>query len=201
MSTSHRDAHPYGRSSDDVRRRNQRLRRTRRMRAMQLTIFSVLAIALIGVGVYAVGQLREPSAEPGAIDPKAFGPAAVGITCPEPGAVPLAPSEVTVSVLNGTTRSGLAGSVSEDLAGRGYIIETTGNTRQATGAAVIVHGPDGYLAAQAVRAQLPDGTLQLDQKREGPAVDLLIGRDFSGLVEESAGTAALEQPVATPEGC
>ena len=201
MSTSHRDAHPYGRSSDDVRRRNQRLRRTRRMRAIQLTIFSILAISLIGVGVYAVGQLQEPSAEPGTIDPKAFGPAAVGITCPEPGAVPLPPSEVTVSVLNGTSRSGLAGAVSEDLIARGYAIETTGNTRQATGAAVIVHGPDGYLAAQAVKAQVPEGTLKLDQKREGTAVDLLIGSEFSGLVEESAAAAALEQPVATPEGC
>ena len=201
MSTSHRDAHPYGRSSDDVRRRNQRLRRTRRMRAIQLTIFSILAISLIGVGVYAVGQLQEPSAEPGTIDPKAFGPAAVGITCPEPGAVPLPPSEVTVSVLNGTSRSGLAGAVSEDLIARGYAIETTGNTRQATGAALIVHGPDGYLAAQAVKAQVPEGTLKLDQKREGTAVDLLIGSEFSGLVEESAAAAALEQPVATPEGC
>jgi hypothetical protein len=32
----------------------------------------------------------------------------VAIQCPEPDALPLPPAEVTVTVLNGTTRSGLA---------------------------------------------------------------------------------------------
>ena len=201
MSSSHRDAHPYGRSADDVRRRDQRLRRTRRLRATQLAFFSLLAVALIATGVYAVGELREPSAEPGVIAPKDFGPAAVDLTCPEPEAVPLPPNEVTVTVLNGTSRSGLAGSVSEDLAQRGFTVEDPGNTRQASGAATIVHGPAGYLAAQSVTAQLEDAQLRLDEDREGTAVDLLIGDGFSGLVDEEEASAALEEPVEMPEGC
>lgn len=201
MSSSHRDAHPYGRSSDDVRRRDQRLRRTRRLRVTQLTIFSILAVTLIAIGVYAVGELRQPVDQPGVIAPKDFRPTAAGIACPEAGALPLAAGEVTVTVLNGTSRGGLAGDVSEQLAERGYTVEEPGNTRQATGPATIVHGPEGYLAAQSVRAQIHGSTLRLDGKIEGNAVHLLLGDGYTALEEESAAAAALEKPVETPEGC
>src|SRR5699024_8651779 len=83
MSSSHRDAHPYGRSADDVRRRDQRLRRTRRLRATQLAIFSILAVALVVIGVYAVGELREPVEDPGVIAEKSFGPEQIELTCPD----------------------------------------------------------------------------------------------------------------------
>lgn len=201
MSSSHHDAHPYGRSADDVRRRDQRLRRTRRMRAIQLTIFSLLAVVLVAIGVYAVGELREPSAEPGVISPKSFGRDPVELTCPEPDAVPLPPGDVTVTVMNGTSRGGLAGDVSEDLAGRGFVLETPGNTGKASGPATIVHGPDGYLAAESVRVQVQGAQLSLDTAREGTGVDLLLGDGFTGLEDEATATAALEQPVAMPEDC
>ncbi|ATG51044.1 hypothetical protein CFK38_05485 [Brachybacterium vulturis] len=201
MSRSHHDAHPYGRSSDDVRRRDQRLRRTRRLRVAQLTIFSILAVTLIAIGVYAVGELREPVADPGVIEQKSFGDEPVEFSCPGPEAVPLPPGEVTVTVLNGTSRSGLAGDVSEQLAERGYGVESPGNTRGATGPATIVHGPQGYLAAQSVRVQIQGAQLSLDEQQEGNAVKVLIGDGFIGLEEESAASAALEKPVDAPEGC
>lgn len=201
MGSSHRDAHPYGRSSDDVRRRDLRLRRTRRLRVTQLTIFSLLAIALVAVGVYAVSELREPVEEPGVIAEKSFGPEAVEMSCPEPGALPLPPGEVTVTVLNGTTRSGLAGDISEQLAERGYTVEDPGNTRQASGPATVVHGPDGYLAARSLQAQVQESQLRLDEGQEGAGVRLLIGDGFTGLQEGAAATTALEQPVEAPEGC
>ena len=201
MSSSHRDAHPYGRSADDVRRRDQRLRRTRRLRATQLAIFSILAVALVVIGVYAVGELREPVEDPGVIAEKSFGPEQIELTCPDPGAVPLEPGEVTVTVLNGTNRSGLAGDVTEQLGERGYGVETPGNTRRADGPATIVHGPEGYLAARSVGAQLQETQLQLDEELEGTAVTMLIGDGFAGLQDETAAAAALEEPVETPEGC
>lgn len=201
MSPSHQDAHPYGRSSDDVRRRDQRLRRTRRLRATQLTIFSILAVALVAIGVYAVGELREPVDEPGVIAQKSFGPEPVEFSCPDPDAVPLPPGEVTVTVLNGTSRSGLAGDTSAQLAERGYAVQSPGNTRQATGAATIVHGPEGYLAAQSVRVQIQGAQLRLDEQLEDSAVQLLLGDGFTGLEEESAAASALEAPVEPPEGC
>ena len=201
MSSSHRDAHPYGRSAVDVRRRDQRLRRTRRLRATQLAIFSILAVALVVIGVYAVGELREPVEDPGVIAEKSFGPEPVELTCPEPGAVPLPPGEVAVTVLNGTSRSGLAGDVTEQLGERGYGVASPANTRQATGPATIVHGPEGYLAARSVAAQIKEAQLRLDEGLEGTAVTVLIGDGFSGLQDETAAAAALEEPVETPEGC
>ncbi|MFC7375273.1 LytR C-terminal domain-containing protein [Brachybacterium sp. GCM10030267] len=201
MPSSHQDSHPYGRSADDVRRRDQRRRRQLRLRATQLVFFSALAVAVIAVGFYAVGELREPAAEPGVIAPKTFGDeGSAELTCPEPGAVPLPAQEVTVTVLNGTGRTGLAGDVSEELAARGFALEDPGNTGEAAGPATIVHGPDGYLAAQSLSAQVPDATLTMDS-REGAAVDLLLGDGFAGLEEEATASAAAEEPVEMPEGC
>jgi len=200
MSTSHRDAHPYGRSADDVRRREQRVRRTRRLRATQLGIFSLLALLLIGVGAYAVGQFREPVQEPGVIGATSATEESTGLTCPEPGAVPLPPTSVTVTVLNGTGRGGLAGDITEQLAERGFAVGDAGNTKKASGAATVVYGPKGYLAARSVQAHVPDAALQLDE-REDETVDLLLGNGFSTLVKEKDATAALEKPVEIPEGC
>lgn len=205
MPTSHRDAHPYGRSADDVRRRDQRLRRTRRLRATQLGMFSVLAVALIGIGVYAVGELQEPSAEPGVISPKSLGPDPMQVQCPDPEATPLEPGEVTVTVLNGTTRSGLAGTTAEELGERGYEVADVGNTRSAGAPVAIVYGPAGYLAAMSVNAQLASAdqepVLKLSEDREGAAVDLLLGTGYRGLAEESEASATLQEAAPAPEGC
>lgn len=195
-----RRTHPYGRSADDVRRRDQRLGRVRRVRITQLIVFSVLAIAIICVGVYAIRELSAPSAEPGEITVKDFSDAAPDTSCPDEGAMPLAPDQVTVNVYNGTSRSGLAGSTSAELVERGYTAGEVGNTREAGDIATIVYGPDGYLAAQSLLAQVGDATLSLDD-REDTTVDLLIGDDFEGLADSSAAQSALEAPVEMPEGC
>lgn len=193
-------AHPYGRSADDVRRRTERMRRTRRMRITQLLVFSAIIIGLAGIGAYAVNELREPPEEPGVIAEKTFREPPSELVCPEPGAVPLAPGEVPVTVLNGTSRSGLAGSTAEELAERGYAVEGTGNTGQSTGPATIVHGPAGYLGAQSVRVQVSGAQLRMDD-REGTDVDLLLGEGFTGLEDAEAARALLGQPVEPPEGC
>lgn len=201
MSSSHRDAHPYGRSADDVRRRDQRLRRTRRLRATQLATFSILAVVLIAIGVYAVGELRAPVAEPGVIAEKTYGAATPELSCPADGALPLPPGEVTVTVLNGTTRTGLAGDITEQLSERGFQVGEAGNTRKATGPATVVYGPEGYLAAQTVRVQVAEAQLRFAEELEGSSVKLLIGDGYTALEEESVAGAALEKPVEIPEGC
>lgn len=75
-----------------------------------------------------------------------------------------------------------------------------GNTKKADSAVTIVYGPDGYLAAQSVRTQVPDAALRLDD-REGAEVDLLLGNGFSELAPEDDAAAALEDAVEMPEGC
>lgn len=206
MSSSHRDAHPYGRSADDVRRRDQRLRRTRRLRVTQLVVFSALAIALVLVGVYAFGEFRRPSEDPGEIAVGASPTAEdSALVCPQEGDTPADPADVTVRVLNGTSRSGLAGSVTEELGERGFATDKPGNTGSASGAVTIVHGPEGYLAAAAVAAQFRAGDvtpeLKLDEKAEGTTVEVLLGDGYRELAAAKKAAAALKEPVAIPEGC
>lgn len=198
--SSHRDAHPYGRSAQDVRRRNLRSARTRRMRITQLVVFSVLLLALVGVGLYAWNVFREPPASPAVIADKTFREVDPTMACPEAGAVPADPSTVTVTVLNGTGESGLAGAVTERLAARGFDTEEAGNTRSAEGPVTIVHGPEGYLAAGAVAAQVEGPTLQLGEL-EGAAVNVLLGDGFTGLLEEEQAAQRLAEEVPVPENC
>lgn len=194
--SSHRDAHPYGRSGDDLRKRNLREARLRRLRITQLVVFSLLVILLAGAVAYALQQLRTPAEPPAASPSSAAAPA----SCPSPGALPAPPGEVTVTVLNGTDRSGLAGQVTEELAGRGYATGEAGNTDQAQAPATVVHGEGGYLAAASVAAQVEGAVVRSGDVPAGQ-VQLLIGEGWPGLRPADAATAALAQPAPAPEGC
>jgi hypothetical protein len=127
------------------------------------------------------------------------------VDCPEPDAVPLEPGKVAVTVLNGTTRSGLAGTTAEELGERGYEVGDVGNTSSAGAPVTIVYGPAGYLAAMSLSAQLAtseqEPVLDLAEDREGAGVDLLLGNGYRGLAEADDASAALEEPVPVPEGC
>jgi hypothetical protein len=203
MSSSHRDAHPYGRSNDDVRRRDQRRRRQRRVRITQLVVFSLAMIGIICALTFAFTQLTADD------DVVAAGPSDSGadvatgkdgVHCPDPGAKPAKPKKVEVKVLNGTSRSGLAGKVTDALSERGFDTGKAGNTKSASGAVTIVYGPAGYLEASAVAAEFSKPTLKLDD-REDSTVDVLVGDGFKDLVDEGDAAKALKKAVKMPEGC
>ncbi|MFC0675624.1 LytR C-terminal domain-containing protein [Brachybacterium hainanense] len=194
----HHDAHPYGRSVHDVRRRTLREARHRRMRITQLIVFSALIILLVGAVAVAVNLVRSPQPAP----PAAATPSAAS-TCPAAGAVPAPPAEVTVTVLNGTSTRGLAGDVTAELAERGYATGKAGNAQSADAPAAVIYGSGGYLAAASVAAQI-DGAVLVPgdaEGAEGAEVTLVIGADWPGLRAPEAATAALAEPVAVPEGC
>jgi hypothetical protein len=200
MPSSHDDAHPYGRSSSDVRRRNARSRRIRRVRITQLVVFSVVLIALVIAVVYAVTALTgpDPDAEPEA-------PAAAtgkdDVVCPDPGAKPAKPADVGVRVLNGTSRQGLAGKVGKKLEDRGYDVGDAGNTNGADGPVTIVYGPDGYLAARAVGAQFKDVSWKVDSSLEDQRVNVLLGDDYDDVVSKKKANAVLTKDAPMPTGC
>lgn len=200
MPSSHDDAHPYGRSSADVRRRTARSRRIRRVRITQLVLFSALLIALVIAVVFAVTSLTGPDPD---ADPE--GPAAAtgkdDVVCPEPDAKPAKPADVDVRVLNGTSRQGLAGKVGGKLDDRGYDVGDAGNTKDADGPVTIVYGPDGYLAARAVGAQFKDVSWKVDSSLEEQRVHVLIGDDYDDLVSEKKADGVLKKPVPMPKGC
>lgn len=198
MPSSHRDAHPYGRSGTDVRRRTERSTRIRRVRITQLVLFSLMAIAMLAAVFWAITQLRSPQTEEAPPPETVTGED--GVICPDEDATPPDPEEVTVSVQNGTSRSGLAGSVGDDLTERGYEVDDPKNTSEAEGAVTVVYGPSGYLAAQSVAAQFDDVSFRVDD-RDSDTVDVLLGDEYESLSSGKKADERLADPVDPPEGC
>jgi hypothetical protein len=111
-------------------------------------------------------------------------------------AVPsLAPKSITVTVLNGSTKTGLATTVTKDLQDRGFTTGPPGNAtgRPVTGAGEIRHGARGAQAARFVGLYLPGATDYQDTRATG-TVDLGIGPAYGGLATKDQVAAALSAP-------
>jgi hypothetical protein len=123
-------------------------------------------------------------------------------TCRPAAPVPLTPGEVTVNVLNATTRAGLAGSTSDAVAQRGFDVGTIGNdstNRPVPAVAELRHGSKGAAAAKLVLASMPKGTTMFRDSRADTSVDLVVGTAFQRLVPTpSASATSTLPPCATP---
>jgi hypothetical protein len=94
------------------------------------------------------------------------------------------PSEVTVNVYNTTFRTGLAKTVADEVADRGFKVKDVSNDPLRTmqlGTAVIRYGEEGDLAAGLLAGHVPGAQLVKDT-RLGTGVDLVIGNAWKGLV-------------------
>lgn len=168
---------------------------SQRHRRQSLTFAALCAVVLLA-GLLALGHwLRwwtfgEPADE------------AAGVPCPAQTVV--APPEVSVRVVNGTDRAGLARSMAGELRARGFRVPAVSNDasgRRVTGVAVVRHGPSGLLAARSVAAQFaPDGVVLEDDGRDTDAVDVVIGQAYRAMVARDLGIAAATPPVA-PDDC
>jgi hypothetical protein len=148
-----------------------------------LIFLLVLAVVALGVWWYV---LRQNSADE----------AARAAACSSAAAAPpsLAPSTVTVRVLNATSQPGLASTVAKDLQGRGFNVSEVGNDssgRKVTGVGEIRHGPRGKEAASYVRVYLKGASDYLDT-RATASVDVVLGPDFKQLATADQVAAALK---------
>jgi hypothetical protein len=94
--------------------------------------------------------------------------------------------DVTVSVLNAGTRSGLAGQVQEKLVGRGFIAGTADNAPEDQQVRFVrVLAPSSKdPAARLVAAQFgPKTYIESTRVDLGPGVDVVLGDRFKGLVQ------------------
>lgn len=169
-------------------------------------VFGSLVAALVVVGLAAVAVYTEaihtPFLDRGFVTPSSA-PTASALPpppCPPDGAVPLAYDQITVSVYNGSTRSGLAGTTADVFASRGFAIGATGNYPPITLPVEVLFGQSGVAAAYTVAAQLQSPRLVLDT-REDATVDVVLGADFAGMVPTEEVTLDPATPLVGAKGC
>jgi LCP family protein required for cell wall assembly len=97
-------------------------------------------------------------------------------------AVPLAPSSVSVKVLNATGTQGFAATAAAKLATVGFQIGGTGNAPKGSDPKVTVvrYGPSREQSAQTVAAAVPGSKLVLDSSL-GSGLELIVGSNFHGV--------------------
>jgi hypothetical protein len=167
-------------------------------RVRALVVVGVLAVAAIVFVVVAL--VRDKQADN-----------ANGANCPD--GAPLAdvrlpddPAEVTLKVLNGTNRAGLADSVSNEFKNRRFTVQSPGKSKtKYKGVAEIRYGPDAVGRAQLVQAYfLAQSNLVYNAKRKGPVIEIVIGSQFQSLAtttEVNQSLVEIGEPTLPPGAC
>lgn len=182
----------------------ERLRRRRgRWRALRHSVVLLLVIAVVGgIGVAAGGAVLgrwelpwSPAPVGQAADPAATPSPGLPADCDPVTVVPAGVPGTTVEVLNATGQNGLAGTVADELEGRGFTVSEVGNYRgDVTEPALVLFPDNAEPAALAVAAHLDGAVLQADPNTE--VVTAVLGEGWSGTrnVEEAAAAATQPQP-------
>jgi LCP family protein required for cell wall assembly len=118
----------------------------------------------------------------------------------------VAPTEVTVDVLNGTGTTGLGATVADLLRAQGFTVGDVGNEAGTVNETVVRHGPGVVEQARTVAAAVPGAVLQPSDSI-GETVQLVIGPGYSTVVPVTVAAPAAPQPTseaaattsATPE--
>ena len=128
-----------------------------------------------------------------------LGGRAAGYTPPEQiGPVTVPPEQVRVAVYNGSTRSGLAASVTARLTELGFDALNAGNARSLTHTDTqVVYGPGQEEAARTVQAAVPGASRRADPGVNG--IQLILGSSFTEVTAPeltAPGTPAAGGPAA-----
>ncbi|MBO3087917.1 LytR C-terminal domain-containing protein [Cellulomonas dongxiuzhuiae] len=184
--------------------RGRALRR-RHMQERQAVVFGVLlaclAVAGLGSAALYTDSLSLPFLERGFSVKPTVDTAAIATYCPPEGALPVPTGQITVDVYNGAGIGGLAGTTATQLADRGFVIGVTENAPSpVTGTARIIYGASGSAAAYTLQAFVPDAVLQNDARGDA-LVDLIVGKEFTGLLPQEQVVLDPAAPLVGPEGC
>ncbi|MDQ7906508.1 LytR C-terminal domain-containing protein [Phytohabitans sp. ZYX-F-186] len=116
--------------------------------------------------------------------------------------------DIKINVYNATDTVGLAESVAEDFAGRGFQLKKKGNDPQpkgVDGVALLRYGPKGIGSSQVIQAFfLGKAATQYDPKRADDTVDVVLGDQFQQLAtptEVNQSLVDLGSPQLPPGTC
>ena len=192
--------------SGDLAPARKHRRYGRRHRSPWPAVIVVLLVLAVAGGAYAytqrdddeVGSVAQASACPSPVATRA---AAKPVKPVKPVAVVLpAPGKVRFRLLNGTGRDGLARTVGDAMARRGFQVAATGNApKPLAGASQVTFGPGGRQAATLVGVHVLGAQLVPVPAAPKGAVDLTLGSSFVRLrtpAEVHAAAQALAHPVA-----
>jgi LCP family protein required for cell wall assembly len=108
----------------------------------------------------------------------------------------VAPAEVKVTVLNGTTVPRLAADTGATLAARGFQLMGTGNVASSPGSVIEYPSASELPAARTLARQVAGATLRRDRAVGAGTVELILGASFSSLAPQAgqAGTTPSGPP-------
>jgi len=197
----------YRITGDKYPRMRQRRRRGRLVLAV---VASVVALGVIGWGTLQLidvftgggGKASAAGSKTCAVKSAKASPSA---SAPAPAALPK-PAQITVNVLNATTRSGLAKTTADELEKRGFKIGEVGNAtkeydKKVKGTGLLL-GPTSSLntSLPVLATQLGTAERRTDPARKGTEVDLILGDGFKSLTakpDADKALAALSNPTPT----
>ena len=122
--------------------------------------------------------------------------AAAPETPADPDALTVAPSDVTLDVLNATTTAGLAREVGDQLTAQGFGVGRVDNDPATVTTSVVRHGPDSVDQARTVAAAIPGATLKLSEVAGRDGVQLVIGPNFTEVAAVEVPAAGAAEPAA-----
>lgn len=126
-----------------------------------------------------------------------------GITapCAPAGSKALSASSISVEVLNGTSKSGLADAVGEALYFRGFNVTGIGDANNDDVIHTTIYaGKNALAAAYTLKAQLTSSILEMDSSSDSDVI-LVIGQDFYDLKKADSITLKEGQTLSSVQGC
>lgn len=179
--------------------------RRRHKRERQAVVFGLLlaglSVGALGSVAVFTGGIESPFSRPFTTRAPAATERPDPPPCPPEGTLPVPYGSVQVTVLNATTRAGLAGRTAEALTARGFVVLGTGNSPSAVpGVARISFGAAGVGAAYTLAAHLETVRLVLDSRADA-TLDLAVGDEFVSLLDPAAVTLDPAAPLAGQDGC
>nr|MBA3368282.1 LytR C-terminal domain-containing protein [Geodermatophilaceae bacterium] len=92
------------------------------------------------------------------------------------------PSEVSVSVFNGSGAGGLAGQTQSELEAAGFVVSSTGNADSSDYSQTEIRYAEGQESQAATLAgAIPGAVIRADAGVQGNEVQLILGSDFNGV--------------------